>query len=404
MVTTIKNECMKYFIKRSFILFCLLSTYGGIFLGIHLIPSSYKQQPITIENVYAVYEIPTPALPPEPAQSLVGGTSTSSCRGNCTQVAANVTPDGNYGSSVNWASDISSPGKFKYGINYIWNGTSSKPKEFDISATVTYAYATCYCTEGAGQLSNGGRGCWSNCTWKDGSPVTDTENPPPGVIESISLTKGQTKSIRVERKNLDNCGSIQTDLFPLTVKGSNKTNHCTVGPLTWSLYFTNKDCVTSSPTPTASPIPSPTITGSPTPTLEISLTPTSTSSPSPTPSGTITPTITPSPSPSATPTQVPNTCIIDVPIQKYYPVCQNIKIYKNGQIVDSHSIIPGDTIQFAITNTNAKKIRIQINNNPWIESSDKNTQGEFIVPYTLGTDTITYTVKAQVTRDGVTWY
>lgn len=83
--------------------------------------------------------------------------------------------------------------------------------------------------------------------------------------------------------------------------------------------------------------------------------------------------------------------------------CQNIKVYKNGQVVNPNSLLPGDSIVLAVVGTNATKARIRVNGGTFTETSTKNDAGEYILNFTIpSSGTTTFTIEAELFI-GETW-
>lgn len=105
------------------------------------------------------------------------------------------------------------------------------------------------------------------------------------------------------------------------------------------------------------------------------------------------------PTPAPTPTPTPTSPA---------PQCQNIKIYKDNQLISISSVSPGDHIVVAVTGTNATKGRFRFNGAPlngetsgFTESTGTNTTGEFTLPLTVPTNVASIKIEAEVFKDGV---
>jgi hypothetical protein len=108
-------------------------------------------------------------------------------------------------------------------------------------------------------------------------------------------------------------------------------------------------------------------------------------------------TITPTNTPTATVTVTYTPTPTDITGQ-----CQNIKIYKNGQVVSPNSLQPGDSIVIAVVGTNATKARIRVNGGTFTETSSKNDAGEYILNFTIpSSGTTTFTIEAELFIGGV---
>lgn len=111
--------------------------------------------------------------------------------------------------------------------------------------------------------------------------------------------------------------------------------------------------------------------------------------PTPPPGGTPQPTPGPtSPPPGPTPTPI----VLQ---------CTRIRVYKNNTQVDPATLLPGDSVVLAVAGTNATKGRIRVNGAAWTESTTLNTNNEYTVPFTVPTGTTSFTVEAEVFKDGV---
>lgn len=113
--------------------------------------------------------------------------------------------------------------------------------------------------------------------------------------------------------------------------------------------------------------------------------------PTPTSGGGLTPTNTPKPPPPPTATVVPGQCL-------------NIKIYKNGVVVDPNTLRPGDQVILAVMGTtNTTKAHFRVNGSAWTETSTKNAAGEYIIAYTIPSGIVHILVEAEVFANGI-WY
>lgn len=88
--------------------------------------------------------------------------------------------------------------------------------------------------------------------------------------------------------------------------------------------------------------------------------------------------------------------------------CQNIKIYKDGQLLDVTAVIPGDNIIVTVAGTNATKGRFRFNGAPlnnessgFTESTSTNTSGEFTLPLTIPSNVTSIKIEAEVFKNGV---
>lgn len=83
------------------------------------------------------------------------------------------------------------------------------------------------------------------------------------------------------------------------------------------------------------------------------------------------------------------------------PQCKNIKVYKDGQEVDPSTLKPGDAIAIAVKGNNSSKARVRVNGAAWEETDKKNGTGEYTVDFTIPTDRSSFTVEAEVYKNGV---
>lgn len=90
------------------------------------------------------------------------------------------------------------------------------------------------------------------------------------------------------------------------------------------------------------------------------------------------------------------------------PQCQNIKIYKDGQLIDVTTVSPGDHIVVAVAGTNATKGRFRFNGAPlngetsgFTESTGTNTSDEFTLPLTIPSNVTSIKIEAEVFKNGV---
>ena len=80
--------------------------------------------------------------------------------------------------------------------------------------------------------------------------------------------------------------------------------------------------------------------------------------------------------------------------------CQKIKIYKNGSVVTNlAALLPGDNVTLSVTGPGTKG-RVRINGAIWIETTITNINGEFIVPFIVPTGQTTFTVEAEILKNG----
>lgn len=90
------------------------------------------------------------------------------------------------------------------------------------------------------------------------------------------------------------------------------------------------------------------------------------------------------------------------PPQAAGPQCANLKIYKGGQVVTPSTLRAGDQVQLAIAGTGATKGRVRVNGGSWIETTTKNSAGEFIVDFTIPAATTNFSVEGEILVNG-TW-
>lgn len=87
------------------------------------------------------------------------------------------------------------------------------------------------------------------------------------------------------------------------------------------------------------------------------------------------------------------------------PQCVSIVVYKNGNVLsasDLNNLQQGDMVTFGYAPGGAStKVRFQVNGGSWFESTTKNSSGQFVWNYTLGS-TANLTINAQW-FDGTNW-
>lgn len=69
--------------------------------------------------------------------------------------------------------------------------------------------------------------------------------------------------------------------------------------------------------------------------------------------------------------------------------------------MDPTILLPGDAVVLAVAGQNATKGRIRVNGSVWTESTTLNSSSEYTAPFTVPTDTTSFTVEAEVFKDGV---
>lgn len=96
-------------------------------------------------------------------------------------------------------------------------------------------------------------------------------------------------------------------------------------------------------------------------------------------------------------------CVCTTPTPTEIPgQCDLIKVYKNGvQVTNLTTLVPGDAIEIAVISTNATQARIRVNGGPWNITTNRNTGGEFYIPFTIPTGVTTFTFEAEVFVNGV---
>jgi hypothetical protein len=85
------------------------------------------------------------------------------------------------------------------------------------------------------------------------------------------------------------------------------------------------------------------------------------------------------------------------------PQCENIKIYKDNEVVDPTTLQPGDNVVLAVVGANATKGRFRVNGAPpeFQETTGTNAAGEFTLPLTIPEGVTQFTLEAEVFKDGV---
>ena len=106
---------------------------------------------------------------------------------------------------------------------------------------------------------------------------------------------------------------------------------------------------------------------------------------------------------NAPPREITTTTTDPTPTPTPTPItlqCLRIKMYKNNAPVDPTTLLPGDAVVLAVAGQNATKGRIRVNGSVWTESTTLNSSSEYTAPFTVPTDTTSFTVEAEVFRDG----
>jgi hypothetical protein len=90
--------------------------------------------------------------------------------------------------------------------------------------------------------------------------------------------------------------------------------------------------------------------------------------------------------------------------------CRNIKIYLDGEVVnDLTTLKPGNNIVIAVAGVNATAGMIRVNSGNWHPRPDhpedppltKNSQGEFILPFTIPDGTTYFVIESEVLVNGI---
>ncbi|MFC1626738.1 hypothetical protein ACFL1P_00875 [Patescibacteria group bacterium] len=77
--------------------------------------------------------------------------------------------------------------------------------------------------------------------------------------------------------------------------------------------------------------------------------------------------------------------------------CDNILVYRDGQVIDPNTLHPGDVVTIAIVGVNATKARIRVNGGDYLETEVTNENDEYILEYTIPDDgTVQFIVEADV--------
>lgn len=84
------------------------------------------------------------------------------------------------------------------------------------------------------------------------------------------------------------------------------------------------------------------------------------------------------------------------------PVCQNIKIYKNGtQVTDLTTLNAGDEVVLAVKgNLAPTKAHFRVNGGAWTETTTKNSSGEFTLNYTIPAGVPDFVIEGEVFTNG----
>ena len=110
------------------------------------------------------------------------------------------------------------------------------------------------------------------------------------------------------------------------------------------------------------------------------------------------------------PTQPPDTA---TPTTGTNPVCQNIKVYKDGtQVADLAALKPGDDVVLAVKgNLSPTKAHFRVNGKKpsnanqagWDETTDKNSSDEFTLSYTIPEGVSDFVIEGEVFINGA-WH
>ena len=87
------------------------------------------------------------------------------------------------------------------------------------------------------------------------------------------------------------------------------------------------------------------------------------------------------------------------PTDEPIAVCKDIKIYKDGKVINPKTLDAGDEIVIAVVGVKATKARIKINKGEFTETKKKNKKGEFILSYTIPADIEKFSIQAEVFRN-----
>jgi len=87
------------------------------------------------------------------------------------------------------------------------------------------------------------------------------------------------------------------------------------------------------------------------------------------------------------------------------PVCQNIKIYKNGtQVSDLTTLRAGDEVVLAVKgNLSPTKAHFRVNGGAWTETTTKNASNEFTLNYTIADGVTDFVIEGEVFTNGA-WH
>ncbi len=84
------------------------------------------------------------------------------------------------------------------------------------------------------------------------------------------------------------------------------------------------------------------------------------------------------------------------------PVCQNIKLYKNGtQVTDLTTLRAGNDVVLAVKgNLSPTKAHFRVNGGAWTETTTTNSSGEFTWAYTIPDDVTEFVIEGEVFTNG----
>jgi hypothetical protein len=138
---------------------------------------------------------------------------------------------------------------------------------------------------------------------------------------------------------------------------------------------------------------------------------TSTFTPSPTPIATLTPTTPPGQTATITPTKSATNTVTPTTTAVISASCSEVKAYNaNGALLTPAQLAqlkPGDEVRFAVIGQTSggsfSKARFTVNSATPVESATKNTAEEYYIDYTIPAGTATFNVKGEVFHSTLGW-
>lgn len=104
--------------------------------------------------------------------------------------------------------------------------------------------------------------------------------------------------------------------------------------------------------------------------------------------------------PTNPPTRPPGENPTNTPIPQT-PVCQNIKIYKDGTQVSPDTLRAGDVVVLAVKGSmSPEKARFRVNGSAWTQTTEQNGSGEYTLEYTIPEGIADFVIEGEVYTSG----